>query len=341
MISGFKLQKMKKKDFLKANAMVGIFGISALCILCIFSLQSIISWHEFLGSLQYESAVATGSLHVFYTRQFEDSIPIIFQLRHIFPYVLGWPLYILFIVGFFFLPYTKKYLLLRLAFLFCFIPNSFLYAKWTRFISPIFPLCSLFAVLFVYYLMEDVKIKKKIETFIKTGLLFIVGIGLLPGIAYMSIYLQPDIRFQASRWIYQNIPPTSPILSETANVIDIPIPSPISQPMGSYNPISFNFYDLDQDYLLVDSLNSFIKTADYIFVPSRRLFKNVNANYPRLENYYEKLFSGEYGFSQVKTFESYPKISVLGHTLFSTPDEDAEETWTVFDHPVIRIYKKN
>ena len=22
------------------------------------------------------------------------------------------------------------------------------------------------------------------------------------------------------------------------------------------------------------------------------------------------------------------------------PDEDAEETWSVFDHPVVRIYKK-
>ena len=44
--------------------------------------------------------------------------------------------------------------------------------------------------------------------------------------------------------------------------------------------------------------------------------------------YYEKLFSGELGFSKVAEFSS------------GQNDEAAEETFTVFDHPVIRIFKK-
>jgi hypothetical protein len=261
-------------------------------------------------------------------------------MKHIFPYVLGWPQYIFFVVGFFFLPYNKKYLLLRLAFLFCFIPNSFLYAKWTRFISPIFPLSSLFAVLFLFHFLERKKMEKKIHALVRKILLTIFIVSLLPGIAYVSIYLSPDIRFQASQWIYQNIKPTAVILSETANVVDIPIPSKVSQPTGNYSPISFNFYDLDTDYTLVNALNQILPNAEYIFVPSRRLFKNVNSNYPRLETYYDSLFSNKLGFKEIKRFDSYPKITLLGKTLLTLPDEDAEETWTVFDHPVIRIYKK-
>ena len=42
----------------------------------------------------------------------------------------------------------------------------------------------------------------------------------------------------------------------------------------------------------------------------------------------------------VAEFTSYPEISFFGTTLIDFPDENAEETWTVFDHPVIRIYKK-
>jgi len=51
--------------------------------------------------------------------------------------------------------------------------------------------------------------------------------------------------------------------------------------------------------------------------------------------FYQLLFSGRLGFEKVEEFNSFPSIGPL-----SFPDEDAEESFTVFDHPVIRIYKK-
>ena len=51
------------------------------------------------------------------------------------------------------------------------------------------------------------------------------------------------------------------------------------------------------------------------------------------------LFNGRLGFEKIKQFSSYPKLSFLRLNL-EFPDEDAEETWSVFDHPVIRIFKK-
>ena len=62
--------------------------------------------------------------------------------------------------------------------------------------------------------------------------------------------------------------------------------------------------------------------------------------YPLLNQYYKKLFNGEAGFVEIAEFTSYPRIQIFGKTLFEFPDESAEETWTVFDHPVIRIYKR-
>ena len=152
---------------------------------------------------------------------------------------------------------------------------------------------------------------------------------ILPGISYLSIYQKPDVRFQASEWIYNNIQQGSYILSETANVVDIPFEIPGENINKNYSVISFNFYDLDGNRQLQEELKQHLKKADYIFVPSRRIFANVKKkDSPVLEKYYQDLFSGKLGFKKVAEFSS------------GLNDESAEETWTVFDHPVIRIYKR-
>ena len=86
---------------------------------------------------------------------------------------------------------------------------------------------------------------------------------------------------------------------------------------------------MDVNGQLQQELKEHIKKADYIFVPSRRIFINHSKEkYPLLNKYYEDLFSGKLGFKKIAEFSS------------GLNDEQAEETWTVFDHPVIRIYKR-
>ena len=342
--------------------------------------QNFLNWNDFISSMKYESTVGLGIYLPFYTRQFIGTVPILFQFQHILPYVLGWPQFILSIFGFVLLPWRLKqqvaelkgpttraksarqqawqllstggklsiltesvvlnpYNILRFALIFSFLPPSFFFAKWTRFIAPSFPLFSLFALLFILHLY----IKWKKQIFMKYVLSGFVILSLLPGISALSIYMSPDIRFTASEWIYKNIPPNSKILSETANVIDIPIPSPNSRVRThSYLLNSFNFYDLDSDRQMKIELSEALNDAEYIIIPSRRIFKNHSNNFfPFVSNYYENLFSGKSGFEKVAEFSSFPKITLFGKTLIEFPDEEAEETWTVFDHPVIRIYKKS
>ena len=297
------------------------FGLLAGTFMIIFSPHNFINFQDFVGAMRYESDVALGRVLVFYTRQFIETIPIWFHLTKIFPYVLGWPVYILGILGFLRLSWKdKKINLLRFAFLIYFIPVAFFYAKWTRFIAPIFPVITIFAILFIQNIIIRINRRFWIPAFAGMTLILII-----PGISYLSVYQNPDVRFQASEWIYKNIPNNSYILSETANVVDIPI----GNGSNNYNVISFNFYDLDENHELQSELKKHIEKADYIFIPSRRIFMNIPKNkYPLLNNYYDKLSSGKLGFEKVAEFSS------------GLNDEKAEETWTVFDHPVIRIYKK-
>ncbi len=323
-----------------------IIGIAFFAIL--FSPHTLISFNEFLASMRYESAVAFGSVKVFYTRQFEGTTPLWYQLTKVFPYVLGLPQYVFAILGFLFLSWKKKEInLLRFAFLVYFIPNAFLYTKWTRFTAPVFPIISLFAILELISMNRFIgnMIKSKVNSQFTYLLSFIFYfLFFIPGFAYLSVYQNPDVRFTASEWIYKNIPDNSYILSETANVVDIPLQNKkikIKNKKANYNYISFNFYDLDENVQLQQELKDHREKADYILVPSRRIFKNHSPlHYPRLSTYYQDLFSGKLGFQKVAEFTSYPKISFFGRTLIEFPDEEAEETWSVFDHPVVRIYKK-
>ena len=372
-----------KKTIMHRSVAIWYLLTLTLVFSILFSPHNFISFPEFLGSMKYESDVAMGDYRAFYTRQFEGTAPILFQFVKIFPYALGWPALIFFLLGFFLLPYKLEFNLLRLAILAGFLPSAFFYAKWTRFMAPILPLMLVMAVVFLQFLIFNFQFlfKSKFLNFISRFTIYVLSfIMILHGITYLSIYQNPDVRYTASDWIYQNIPDKSYILFETANVVDIPIQSPAT-PAGRRNPkqnqkpnyqmVSFNFYDIDQNPLLLSQLQEHLTKADYLFIPSRRIFANnyclendksqmtnkqisykiqifsdknwcdyLRKRYPLLNNYYDKLFSGELGFEKVAEFSSYPRVQLFGKTILEFPDESAEETWTVFDHPVIRIYKK-
>lgn len=326
------LYKRKLRDILLMICCIVVFTILS-------SPQSFIHWNEFKSSMDYESAVGLGTYKAFYTRQFENTTPIIFQLTHILPYALGLPTMIAGMAGFFLLSWKKKeYTVLRIAFIIAFLPSAFFYAKWTRFIAPAFPIFTVLGIIWFFSVLERFNTHKLRFLILTTAICFMC----VHGVAYLSVYTNQDVRFTASEWIYRNIPENSTILSETANVVDIPIPSPeYNKPVPNYLVMSFNFYDLDSNQELQSTLKSALEQAEYILVPSRRIFKNHPPHtFPLVAQYYDDLISGRSGFTQIGEISSYPKISLFGKTIWEWRDEDAEETWTVFDHPVIRIYKK-
>jgi hypothetical protein len=337
----------------------------------------------------YEKDVAMGKYEAFYTRQFANTTPILFQVQNIFPYVLGWPVFVLGTIGFILIIISllhfvfrlilqriryyvlriklKKitidirntyYVILTTSFVVYFVPNAFLFAKWSRFMTPILPFFAIFTGYFIYQVsifiishsergvrraeessnyrsLEDPSTSLRMTRKLLYWLL-VIG-STLPGLMFMSIYFNPDSRVTATNWILENIPGNAYILSETANVVDIPLYYPLNTDKH-YTVVSFDLYHTDESPLLYTQLINHLAQADYIFIPSRRVFKNyprLQIQYPKVTKYYQLLFSGSLGFEQVAQISSFP---ALGPFQFS--DENAEETWTVFDHPVIRIYKK-
>lgn len=303
---------------------------------------SIVDFENFKSISIYESSLSAGTINVFYTRSFESSIPLLFQFNKIYPYTMG-PLFMVSFLGVI-LAVVKIYkeknretiahMILLGTFLSYFAFNSLLYTKWTRFVHPTIPFLVIFAFVGVYEITKHIKIPRVKKTFeIILSVLLIVSTATW-GLMFFQIYKKNDIRVEASEWVIKNVNTNKLIITETGNTLEVPL-------SGTYNIIPFDFYNLDENPILFDSLIDYLSEGDYFIVQSRRIYYNhKNKNkFPIVNNFYDALFSGSLGFEEVKTFSSFPYLKI-GAWKMEVNDEDAEETWSVFDHPVIRIYKK-
>lgn len=297
-----------KKEYLSTL----IFILVTSLLLLFTSPYNFIDINNFLSSMQYETAVATGQVEVFYTRQFLFTTPFIFQFTHIFPYVVGLPTFIISILGILiFIKNYSSWFLILFPVTCYFLYFGSLFVKWTRFMSPIFFIFPLFATIYISRLKSSFQ-------------LLVTSICLLPGLLFTLQYFRPNPRTVITNYISQNIPDNSTILSESGNVVDLGL-----RPKIKFH--NFDFYSLDSNYQNEVNLSQSLQQANFVLVPSRRVFKNqTNPLYPYSQNYYSNLFSKNF----VKVFQTSNLDFILNY-------ESAEETFTVFDFPTLRLYQPN
>jgi hypothetical protein len=296
----------------------------------------------FISSMRYETGVGGGNPVVFYTRQFINTTPIAFQFTKILPYTLGVGVLLLGLAGillaliklFRTLKTNRKLFLVVLTFLLLFLTNSFFFAKWTRFIAPTFPFWCIFSSYLLFHLFgkPTSPTRRKLATLLLTLVLLTTTLW---SSMFFSIYSKVDVRITATRWIQTNIPKGSVLLTESGNTLDVPL-------WGIYTKKVFDFYTLEENPINLVSLATDLEKSDYFIIQSRRVFVNHTRlidNYPKSANFYKQLLNGELGFVEIKEFDSFPELQIGAYKI-DVNDELAEETWSVFDHPVIRIYKK-
>jgi YYY domain-containing protein len=162
-------------------------------------------------------------------------------------------------------------------------------------------------------------------------------------LAFQQVYRVENPRLQASRWIYANLPPGTTITGEYWDDT-LPYELPGQQP-GSYPLITTYPYDTDSPakvralvYGPPENPGQGLIGADYVAISSNRVRGSVprlERRYPATIRYYQLLDSGELGFEKVATFSLRP--SLLGIRI---DDSGADESFTVYDHPEVRLYKK-
>src|SRR3989338_6011586 len=311
----------------QASVLLGLFVVAAL----IFLLTNpfiLTKWNEVESTLEYETKVATGSLPVFYTRQFLETVPGWFQAIYVFPQVTGWLFLPMFFVGVFVVcfqesPGSAGRLLVAsmLAALLLFLP---FWAKWTRYAVQVLPILILIAGIGTAWIWEKGKLGKVLAV--------MVIVSFLPQFfSVMNVYSNEDTRIAAAKWAEANISKDAKIFTEAMDLGILPF-----NPAHGQNIKLFNFYELDE----VDAdekqakLDSLLDESDYFIILSRRVYKNsldYSDKFPRSAKFYRSLFDGSFGYNLV--YQS----SLTPYSLLFTP---AEETFEVFDNPQVIIFQK-
>lgn len=215
------------------------------------------------------------------------------------------------------------------------------FAKTIRYFLQLYPFLALLAG---YVLVEFWDWASRLDTFklpariiAALAALVVIAGTLIYGLGFTTIYTRPVTRVAASRWMFENIPPGTTIGNEHW---DDPLPLRIDakDPFGGmYQGIELHWYDEDSPDKRAQAI-TWLDQAEYLVLSSNRLYKSIPRlpmRYPMTTKYYEWLFDGTLGYDLVKTFTSRPQL--LG---IEFNDDDAEESFTVYDHPKVLIFKK-
>lgn len=248
------------------------------------------------------------------------------------------------------LRYRKVVHLLPVAYIaIAFFYHGTRWVKYMRYFMPIYPLLAMMAaylIIWAWHHLRDERsqqlISRRMEMTIRSVsavllTLVIVGGTFLYAVAFTSIYTRPVSRIEASRWIYQNIPQGSVLANEHW---DDSLPLRIDGKDGFrdwYTGVSMNNYD-HYSPEKVDMIVNNLSQTDYVILSSNRLYDSVTRmplRYPVVTRYYDLLFEGKLGFRKIAEFTSYPQL--FG---FELPDQSADESFSVYDHPKVTIFAK-
>ncbi len=294
---------------------------------------SFVFWEKFVESMKYEKAVVDGTIDVKYTVQFRNTPIYLFFIKNLFWYTGILP--IAAFIGIFNWIYVgvkkrKFYFLAPLVFgLIYFGYVGGWYAKFIRYTIPFLPVFFIAAVYGVSFLYSKIKPKA-----LKYLLVIIISaVSFLWTISFMSIYFKENSRITASKWMLANIPDHSSVITEHW---DMRLPASIDGEYPRYNFITMLVFDPDTTAKVNEMANN-LSEADYYIVGSQRGYGPITRipdEYPYTSKFYKKLFSGELGYTKIKEIGSSPMIGN-----FKVDDSSAEETFRVFDHPTIYVFK--
>src|SRR5262249_14055856 len=136
-------------------------------------------------------------------------------------------------------------------------------------------------------------------------------------------------------WFYQNVPRATKVASQHWDE-GFPFPLP-----GERNPDRFRVVDLP--YYEPDTREKIgqicreLSSAEYAVFQTKRIYGSVTRapkKFPLTNRYFYRLFAGDLGFRLTQDFASRPAIFGI-----EFPDELADESFSVYDHPKVLIFR--
>jgi hypothetical protein len=300
----------------------------------------LLDWREVWHAIVAQSDELSGGYKLPYTWQFIGSKPYLFETQNLVAWSLGWPLGLAALTGWAWaLVQALRTRDARLLLLVTWPTLYLLYigtwqARFVRHTLPLLPFCCLFAAGGLAALATWLKDKQqplRVARYLPAALVAAGAAGW--GLAFLSIYAATDTRIAATTWIRDTLPPGTHLVVEDKNDL-IPAPSmPGPQPNYPLGVLQVTFPDTPSK---MADFSKVLAEGEVLVVPNRRWSAVLPrmAAFPLTGRYYALLFSGALGYTPLATFSSPPRLGPLAF-----PDDTAEETFQVFDHPTVRLFR--
>ncbi|MDH7487753.1 MAG: DUF2298 domain-containing protein [Anaerolineae bacterium] len=336
--------------------MLGLCFLVALIVFTVTSPFVLLDWGNWVQAvIREQGAMVRGEADFPFTRQYRGTVPYIYHFEQLLKWGMGWPLGIVALAGLAWVlvravlgrARAGEWVLLSWIVPYFGVTGLFL-AKFMRYMVPVVPLLCVVGAGMLYQMQEAGSKRQRSGIHLASCILplanLFIAVALLGAVLWSLAFVNGVYRhthpwITASRWIYAHVPDGSVLASEHWDD-DLPLglPEPGAD-WGShgYRIVDLPLYEEDNEakYQLVRSR---LQEADYIVLSSNRLYGSIPRlpqRYPMTTKYYELLFSGQLGFEKVAEFTTYPR---LGPLVF--PDDRADESFTVYDHPKPIIFQK-
>lgn len=336
----------KEQDPFRNLGYAAAYGVTAIICFLLFMPYAFILYDRFLRDILLQSRMNSDAYIFPYTLQYVGTLPYLYYLKNIFFWGMGPILSIVTIVGIVSLIRTSsrsnQIATLALAMTVGFYLLYFLIigrsaVKFMRYMLPLYPF---FAVCAGYGLHKIFNLQLSIFKRRSLGVITVV-LALIWTLSFANIHTQQHTRITATAWILLNIPAGKTIAVEHW---DDRLPLTNSE---QYNIVELPLYDLPDDSVKWTQMNEKLKRSDYIVISSNRLYVPLQKLtdctkylkcYPQTAQYYKDLLAGKRGFKKVAEFTNYPSLGKNGSGRLN--DDSADESFTVYDHPKVLIFKK-
>lgn len=212
--------------------------------------------------------------------------------------------------------------------------------KFMRYMLPLYPMLAILAGYglsqFVHRSFVRSHTVSLMMIYKAVTALLLIG-ALLWSLAFLNIYTKRHTRIAATDWILENIPPGKTLAVEHW---DDRVPVRYGE---QYQYQEMTIYELPDNEQKWEVLSKKLAQSDYVILASNRLYTPLpkladctkyKVCYPLTTKYYENLFNSSLGFKKIKEFTAYPQLGP-----WKIVDDDADESFTVYEHPKILIYE--
>lgn len=220
-----------------------------------------------------------------------------------------------------------------------FLQEGTQWVKSMRYFLPIYPMLAVLAAWGLVAIWDRLRASTEPHTWrrrLAPVPFLVVATGtLLWAASFASIYVRPNTRVAASRWMYTHIP-AGRTVANTVWDDGLPLSLP-GESADRYRYIQLRWFDEDNPQKLSSAL-SWLDQTDFIVLSSNRAYDSISRlplRFPMTIRYFKALFDGSLGFRRVAEFTSYPGLLGL-----SFPDQGAEEAFSVYDHPRVQLFAK-